>query len=153
VKNFLFIYFFTLVFLFGAFYWDASPIANTINQWQINLSSLLSSLTLENNIIQDNHIFINPNLTLIIDKECNGFIPYFFFLASILAFPSSIKDKVKWAIFGYLLLSTLNVFRIWFITQLVISSENNFSLAHDYLGNFLLIFSALFLFIGFIKSQ
>ena len=139
--------------LFSVLYWDISPLANIINQWQVKLSSLLTSLTLDNNAMQNNHIFISSNLTLIIDKSCNGFIPYFFFLASIVAFPSSIKHKIKWAILAYVLLSLLNVFRIWFITQVVMKSENNFSLAHDYLGNIFLVFSALILFIGFIKSK
>jgi exosortase/archaeosortase family protein len=153
VKKFLFIYPLTLVILFAFFYWETSPIANSINQWQVNLSSLLTSFTLDDNLIKDNHIFISSNLTLVIDKECNGFIPYFFFLASIIAFPSSIKHKIKWAVMGYILLSVLNVFRIWFITQFVMSSQNNFSLAHDYLGNIFLVFSALGLFITFIKTR
>jgi len=153
VKKFLFIYPLTLALLFLLFYWDASPIANFINQWQVNLSSLLTNLTLDKNLMQDNHIFISSNLRLVIDKECNGLIPYFFFLSSIIAFPSTIKHKIKWAILGYLLLSILNVFRIWFITQFVMSSVNNFSLAHDYLGNIFLVFSALVLFITFIKTR
>jgi exosortase/archaeosortase family protein len=103
--------------------------------------------------MKNNHIFISPNLTLVIDKECNGLIPYFFFLASIVAFPSTIRHKIKWAVLAYLLLSSLNVFRIWFITQFVMHSQNNFSLVHDYLGNIFLVFSALILFIGFIKTR
>ena len=153
MKKFLFIYPLTLALLFILFYWDASPIANLINQWQVNLSSLLTSFTLDKNLMQDNHIFISSKLTLVIDKECNGLIPYFFFLASIMAFPSTIKHKIKWAILGYLLLSIFNVFRIWFITQFVMSSQNNFSLAHDYLGNIFLVFSTLVLFITFIKTR
>jgi exosortase/archaeosortase family protein len=90
---------------------------------------------------------------LVIDKSCNGFIPYFFFLASIIAFPSTLRDKIKWAILGYLILSLLNIFRIWFISQLVMREEENFSLAHDYLGNIFLVFSALMLFIFFIKNR
>jgi len=101
----------------------------------------------------DNYIFVNTHLTLVIDKACNGLIPYFFFLSSILAFPSTSLHKIKWAILGYLILSLLNVFRIWFITQFVMSSQNNFSLAHDYLGNIFLVFSALALFITFIKTR
>jgi exosortase/archaeosortase family protein len=135
------------------FYWDASPLANLINQWQINLSSLLTSFTLDESLMKNNHIFISSTLTLVIDKECNGFIPYFFFLASIIAFPSTLKHKIKWALLGYLILSLLNIFRIWLITQFVMSSQSNFSIAHDYLGNLLLVFSALALFITFIKTR
>lgn len=153
MKKFLFIYLIVLGLLFTFFYWGASPIAQTINQWQINLSSFLTSFTLDASTMQSNRIFISQNFTLVIDKECNGFIPYFFFLASIIAFPSNIKHKIKWAILAYVILSLLNVFRIWFITKLVINSQDNFSLAHDYLGNLFLVFSALVLFISFIKTR
>lgn len=153
MKKFLFIYLLALILLFTLFYWNASPIANILNQWQVTLSSILTSFTLDTNAMQDNRIFINQSLTLVIDKECNGFIPYFFFLASIIAFPSTLQHKIKWAVIGYVLLSILNVFRIWFITKLVLSSENNFSLAHDYLGNILLVFSSMLLFIAFIRTR
>ena len=153
MKNFLILYPLALVFLFAFFYWDASPLAVMVNDWQVNLSSFLTSLTLDETLMQNNHIFVSQTLTLVIDKECNGFIPYFFFLASIIAFPSSISHKIKWAVLAYVLLSLLNVFRIWFITLFVINSESNFSLAHDYLGNLLLVFSALGLFIVFIRNR
>ena len=153
MKKLLSIYLLSLALLFALFYWDASPIANILNLYQVKLSSLLTSFTLDDAMMKSNRIFISSTLTLVINKECNGFIPYFFFLASIIAFPSSLKHKIKWAILAYLLLSILNVFRIWFITQLVMRSQNNFSLAHDYLGNLLLVLSALLLFIFFIKTR
>lgn len=153
MKKFIFFYLFTLTLLFTFFYWDLSPIASSINLWQINLSSSITSFTLDDNLMQDNHIFINQHLTLVIDKECNGLMPYFFFLASVVAFPSPIKHKINWAILGYILLSLLNIFRIWFITQFVMYSENSFSLAHDYLGNLLLVLSSTVLFIAFIRTK
>ena len=153
MKKFIFFYPLSIALLFLLFYWDGSALAVTLNQWQVSLSAQLTSLTLAKNLMQANHIFISPSLTLVIDKSCNGFIPYFFFLASIIAFPSTFKHKIKWAISGYILLSLLNVFRIWFITQLVMDSQNNFSLAHDYLGNMFLVLSGTLLFIAFIKTR
>jgi len=104
-------------------------------------------------MIQENKIWINPMLLLIIDKACNGFIPYFFFLASVIAFPTTIIHKFKWAVIGYVVLSLLNVFRIWFISQLVMMKESHFLLAHDILGNLFLLMGGLGLFIGFIKTS
>ena len=153
MKKFILLYLLTLCLLFIIFYWDASPLAIFINKWQIILSSQLTSYTLEEGAMQNNYIFINNHFALVIDKACNGFIPYFFFLASIIAFPSSLRHKVKWAILGYLILSLLNIVRIWFISQLVMKHEENFSLAHDYVGNMFLVFSALTLFIFFIKNR
>jgi exosortase/archaeosortase family protein len=80
-------------------------------------------------------------------------IPYLFFLASILAFPSTLIHKIKWAIMGYLFISAMNVFRIWFVTQFVLQEQKNFSLVHDYLGNGLLILTGLILFTSFIKTR
>ncbi|CAA6813543.1 MAG: Unknown protein [uncultured Sulfurovum sp.] len=153
LKKFILLYPLSILLLFLFFYWEASPLANIINEWQINLSSFLTSFTLDNSLMKENHIFISHRLTLVIDKACNGFIPYFFFLASIIAFPSSLVHKIKWAIYGYLILSLLNIFRIWFITQLVMHTESNFSLAHDYLGNMFLVLSGLILFILFIRTR
>jgi len=80
-------------------------------------------------------------------------IPYLFFLASIIAFPSTFIHKVKWALMGYVFISAINTFRIWFVTQFVMQEQKNFSLAHDYLGNGLLILTGLILFTSFIKTR
>ena len=103
--------------------------------------------------MDEHRIIISSHYALVIEKACNGMIPYLFFLASIVAFPSTIIHKVKWAIMGYIFISAMNIFRIWFVTQLVIEERNNFSLAHDYLGNGLLIVTGLLLFTWFVKSR
>jgi len=151
--KFLLTYWIGIALFFGIFYWDASPIGLLINQYQTNLTSYLTSLTLPNEMMSNYRIFITNNYSLIIEKACNGIIPYLFFLASIMAFPATLLHKVKWAIFGYILISLINTFRIWMVTQFVLQEQNNFSLAHDYLGNALLIFTGLMLFIVFVKSR
>jgi len=151
--KFLLTYWIGIALFFGIFYWDASPIGLLINQYQTNLTSYLTSLTLPNEMMNNYRIFITNNYSLIIEKACNGIIPYLFFLASIMAFPATLLHKVKWAIFGYILISLINTFRIWMVTQFVLQEQNNFSLAHDYLGNALLIFTGLMLFVVFVKSR
>ena len=151
--KFLLTYWIGIALFFGIFYWDASPISLLINQQQTSLITYLTSLSLPNDMMNNYSIFISDNYSLVIEKACNGMIPYLFFLASIMAFPSTILHKVKWAIFGYLLISLINTFRIWMVTQLVLQERSNFSLAHDYLGNALLILTGLILFISFVKSR
>ncbi|SFV68687.1 hypothetical protein MNB_SV-14-1876 [hydrothermal vent metagenome] len=151
--KFLLTYWIGIAIFFGIFYWDASPISLLINQYQTNLTSYLTSLTLPNEMMSNCHIFINDNYSLIIEKACNGMIPYLFFLSSIMAFPSSLVHKAKWALFGYIIISLINTFRIWMVTQFVIQERNNFSLAHDLLGNALLISTGLMLFVLFVKSR
>ncbi|HHS93433.1 MAG TPA: hypothetical protein ENK82_08795 [Campylobacterales bacterium] len=153
MRKFTLHYLLTLLILFNLFYWEASPLANLINTLQIDLTSYLTSFTLSDEIMQENKIWINPTLRLVINQACNGFIPYFFFLASVIAFPTHIVHKLKWAILGYVILSLLNVFRIWFISQLVMLEESHFALAHDVLGNLFLLIGGLGLFIGFVKTS
>ncbi len=153
MKKFLLSYWLGIALLFGVFYWDLSPLSSTINSLQTNLTAYLTSLSLVDNMMEEHRILINAHYSLVIEKACNGMIPYLFFLASIIAFPSTLMHKVKWAIMGYIFISLMNVFRIWFVTQLVLQERQNFSLAHDYLGNGLLIVTGLLLFTWFVKSR
>lgn len=153
MKKFLLTYWLGITMLFGVFYWDLSPLTHLINHQQTALTAYLTSLTLAEGMMDEYHIIINPYYALVIEKACNGSIPYLFFLASIIAFPSSLMHKIRWMIMGYIIIVAMNVFRIWLITQLVLEERNNFSLAHDYIGNVLLIFTGLILFIYFVKSR
>jgi len=153
MKKFLLTYWFTTALLFAIFYWDLSPIAQLINTLQTDFTTFLTSLALPNDMITGHHISINSNYELIIENACNGIIPYLFFLASILAFPSSIAHKIKWAIGGYIVIIAINIFRIWLVTQVVLVKRSNFSLVHDYFGNAILIATSLVLFIVFVKTR
>ena len=151
--KFLLTYWIGTALFFAIFYWDLSPFSAMINQLQTDFTTYLTSLTLPANMMDAYHILINTHYSLVIEKACNGMIPYLFFIASIVAFPSTLMHKVKWAIMGYIIISLMNIFRIWMVTQIVLQEEKNFSLAHDYLGNILLIITGLGLFIAFIKSR
>ena len=153
MKKFLLLYWSMTALFFALFYWDISPIAIVINHLQTDFTTLLTSLTLEDRLMDGRTILISKYYHLVIEKACNGIIPYLFFISSIVAFPSTIIHKVKWAIIGYVVLTAINTFRIWMITQLVLDKVGNFSLAHDMVGNALLIFTSLLLFILFVKSR
>lgn len=153
MKNFILFYWIGIIVLFALFYWDYSPVSALINNFQTNLTALLTSYVLTDGMIEAHRILISEHYTLVIEKACNGMIPYLFFLASILAFPSTKSHKIKWTIMGYFIILLVNVFRIWFIAKLVLQGQENFSLAHDYLGNGLLIFTGLLLFTSFVKSR
>jgi exosortase/archaeosortase family protein len=153
MKKFILLYWFNIAILFSIFYFDISPVADIVNSIQTDFTSYLTSLTLPSNQMVGNRILIDFNYSLIIEKDCNGLIAYLFFLASIFAFPSTTIHKFKWAIYGYIAIISINIFRIWLITKLVLYEKDNFSLAHDFIGNTLLIFTALVLFIVFIKTR
>jgi len=153
MKKFLLSYWLGIAMLFGVFYWNLSPLSSMINAFQTNLTAYFTSLTLVDDMMDNHRILINAHYSLVIEKACNGMIPYLFFLASIIAFPSTLMHKVKWAVMGYVFISLMNIFRIWFVTELVLQERQNFSLAHDYLGNGLLILTGLLLFTWFVKSR
>jgi exosortase/archaeosortase family protein len=153
MKKFLLSYWLGIALLFALFYWELSPFSLVINEFQTNLTALLTSLSLPQGMMEAHRIFITEHYALVIEKACNGMIPYLFFLASIIAFPSTLIHKVKWALMGYLFISAINVFRIWFVTQFVLQEQKNFSLVHDYLGNGLLILTGLILFTSFITTR
>ncbi|HFU75247.1 MAG TPA: hypothetical protein ENK66_03275 [Arcobacter sp.] len=153
MRKFLLTYWLGIILLFVLFYWEGSPLSLLINSFQTNLTSLLTSFSLSEGMVLGNKIFITDRYALVIEHSCNGMIPYLFFLASIIAFPADNTHKLKWAIMGYLVISSVNIFRIWLITQFVMTEKTNFTLAHDYIGNTLLIFTGLLLFFLFIKTR
>lgn len=152
MKTFILKYWIAVATLFTVFYWEQSPLSS-INYIQTNLTIFLTSLTLPIEMMSGHEILISSNYMLVIEKACNAMVPYLFFLASILAFPSSVEHKIKWLLIGYALIVSINIFRIWLVTQLVLGSRDNFSLAHDYIGNILLVISSLVLFVLFVKSR
>jgi len=153
MKKFLILYWLSIAILFAIFYWNISPIAQIINNIQTDLVSNITSILLDKGMINGHEIIINKHYSLIIENACNGMVPYLFFLASILAFPSTYIHKIIWSIIGYIIINIINIFRIWIITQMVLESQNNFSLAHDWIGNILLVSVSLALFILFVKTR
>ena len=153
MKRFLILYWLNIALLFAILYWDISPIAQIINSLQTDFVAYATSLLLDENMMRGHEIIINRHYSLIIENACNGMVPYLFFVASINAFPSTIQHKILWAILGYITINIVNIFRIWVITQMVLESKSNFSLAHDWIGNILLITVSLALFILFVKTR
>jgi exosortase/archaeosortase family protein len=124
-----------------------------LNSLQTDLTAYLVSLTLDETLTKGYEIIIDSHYSLVIEKACNGMIPYLFFLASIIAFPSSLLYKIKWGVIGYATISVINILRIWIVTQSVLLKPDNFSLTHDFIGNSMLILTALILFISFVKNK
>jgi len=154
MKKFLAYYWLSILLLFALFYWDTSILSLYLNQLQTDLTALWTSWIVPAELMQGHHIIISEDYRLVIEKACNGMIPYLFFLASIIAFPSSYWHKIVWALVGYILLMVVNVLRIGMVTEFVLDGgRQNFSFAHDYIGNSITVATALFLFILFVKTR
>jgi exosortase/archaeosortase family protein len=151
MRKFILRYWLGTALLFSIFYWESSPFSS-INYIQTNLTVFLTSLILPSELMSGHEILISSNYMLVIEKACNGIVPYLFVLASILAFPSSNEHKIKWLVIGYIVIVSINTFRIWLITKFVLHTQSSFSLAHDYIGNILLIATSLVIFVIFVKN-
>ncbi len=156
-RKFLLFYPFFLVLLFGIFYWDEklwniSYIGELIDSFQRDLLMKALSLLIGEDKINGFNIIVNPHYRLIITPACNGLVPYFIYLAGVLAYNKSILKKILWAIIGYIVIFIVNALRIWIVYLFVLNGRENFHLSHDIIGNILLLATGLLLFKSYIKS-
>jgi len=126
-----------------------------LNDAQTSLTLYGLGLFLSAEQLQGIDIWINPHYKIIINKACNGVIPILFLFGSILAYPSTVIHKIFWMFFGYVLFSVVNVLRILVVVYVTQTGAGpaDFYWSHDLVGNLLLMFTGLGLFIAFIKTS
>lgn len=149
-NKFLIAYPFWFLLLFGVFYWGTywsmSPIGHYLDTLQRDIIMSVLDSTLDNQI-QNFDIVINSRYHVVITPECNGFVPYYIYLAGVLAYSCSLKRKVIYGIIGYFILSLVNLIRLYVVTQIVNKfGADSFFWAHDVGGNLLLIITGMSLF-------
>lgn len=154
MKRFIALYFLFLGGLFVLFYAPTSSLSTFINHTQTDLTLKVLEWFLKPNQLEGIDIWITPQYKIIITQACNGVIPILFLYASILAYPSLIKDKIVWMSLGYILFFIMNIVRILLVVYVTENGEGqgDFYWSHDLLGNTLLMLTGLGLFIAFIKS-
>ena len=155
-NKFLIAYPFWFLLLFGVFYWGSywsmSPIGQYLDSVQRDIIMSVLDSTLDNQI-QNFDIVINSKYHVVITPECNGFVPYYIFLAGILAYSCSLKRKVTYAVLGYIIFSVVNLIRLYVVTQIVNKyGAGYFFWAHDIGGNILLIMTGISLFWLYLKG-
>ena len=153
-KRFALLYPVMLLLLFALLYADTSFLSKGPNAWQGELTLALLGLGLEPGQLQGNEIIINPSYRLIITQACNGMIPILFYWASVIAYPSGLLYKLLWLAIGYSVISLVNVMRILLVTYMLTKGgRENFELAHDVIGNAILMAIGLLLFVLFIRAR
>ena len=154
MKRFIALYLLFLGGLFVLFYAPTSGISTWINGIQTELTLEALKWFLQPGQLKGIDIWISPSYKIIITQACNGLIPILILYASILAYPSSIKDKLLWMGLGYLLFFVMNIVRILLVVYVTQNGEGHgdFYWSHDIVGNTLLMLTGLGLFIAFIKS-
>lgn len=181
MKHFRLLYILYIPTLFIAFYFDTSELAiflnllsiieenilientlsiflytdfisNAVNNFQKESTLYFLSLFFEDRMFND-YIIISDSYRLFVSKACSGLIPFLFFVASILAYDSSIQSKIVWLAIGYIVILFANISRIVFITKMVLIDQQNFFWAHDYIGNMFLLLLGISLFYLFIQNS
>jgi exosortase/archaeosortase family protein len=143
-----------LVLLFTLFYANTSIVSLFLNEMQTKYTLLFLEIFLEKGQLQGIDIWINSHYKIIITQSCNGMIPTLFLYASILAYPSSVRHKLLWMLIGYILFFIVNAIRLLFVVYVTQTGGGQaaFYWSHDLVGNAMLMFTGLGLFIAFIKT-
>ncbi len=155
MRRFIAFYFIFLGGLFVLFNASSWQLTHVLNDMQTNLTLQVLKLFLRPEQLQGVDIWINPHYKIIITKACNGIIPILFLYAAILAYPSTVKHKIVWMIFGYGLFFMVNIVRILWVVFMTQNGEGkgDFYWSHDIIGNIFLLLTGLGLFVSFIKSS
>ena len=153
MRDFVKFYLFYVVVFFVLFYLPTSSLSVWINQLQREFTLYLMSFFLESKQVDGFDIWINPSYKIVITQACNGLIPIFLLWASILAYPSSLKKKAFWMLFGYVVFTVVNTARILFVVYATTKGGSEvFHFYHDIVGNTVLMIVGLLLFITYVKS-
>lgn len=144
-----------LLVLFGIFYWgrywDLSPIGYYLDSIErAGVMELLSALL--PNHISGYDIIINSHYRIIITPECNGLVPYYIYLAAVLAYANSLWCKLKWGFIGYIAIAIANMIRLVAVVFVVNEfGQKSFYFIHNIAGNILLIAVGSMLFLLYLK--
>jgi exosortase/archaeosortase family protein len=155
MKRFVGFYFLYLFGLFALFYLPLSPVAILLNEAQTDLALRLLDYFLKPGQLQGIDIMITSQYKIIITQACNGLIPFFFLMASILAYPVDVMHKIFWILTGYVIITLANVMRILIVVYCVEQEggSENFYWSHDILGNMILLLVGMGVFITFIQHS
>ena len=145
-------YLFILISLFVLLYMDTSSISIILNEQQRQLILFLLDFGLKPNQLQGDEIVMSANYHLIITKACNGIIPIILYISMVWAYPNRrIIEKILWSLFGYMIITVINVVRILLVVSIVSDKQGRFPLTHDIGGNFIFMVSILSLLALYIK--
>jgi exosortase/archaeosortase family protein len=136
-------------------YSPVSFIAVWVNEGQTYITLETLDFFLKPKQLNGVDIWISKEYKIVITQACNGMIPILFLYASILAYPSRWREKIKWMFIGYVLFFVVNIVRILLVVYVTENGKGkgDFYWSHDFIGNVLLLTTGLGIFIAFIKSN
>ncbi|MBD3794876.1 MAG: archaeosortase/exosortase family protein [Epsilonproteobacteria bacterium] len=153
MKRFTLLYPIFMALFFFFLYLPTSSFSILLNHFQTDITAWGVSHLLPPKLMSGHQIIISPHYSLIIEQACNAMIAILLFLASIWAYPSSLKRKILFSFIGYTSLTLINILRIYLVALIVLKDKNNFSLAHDFMGNIILLIGGILLFGVFVREK
>lgn len=126
--------------LFGLFYIEGYSPLFFLNDLQTDLTILLVSYGVEffdfPIKMQGPLMIFDNGAKIIIHYTCNGLTAILLYTTAIIAYPTWIKNKVTWFMGGYIIIVTLNLIRLLFVSYFVSINPDYFHLSHDYIGRY-----------------
>ena len=141
MQRFVLIYLLLLFLSFFILYGDVGGIGEEVNRIQTHLTLYGVSLFLDQAQINADMLIVSSGLKLQVTRECNGLIPFVFYLAGVIAYRSSIMQKLLWAAGGYFILSVVNILRIVGVYMVSRLDPQWFDAVHYMAGNLLIALS------------
>ena len=92
-----------------------------------------------------------PHANMIIKFGCNGLEAILIYLAGVLAYPASWKDRIVWGLVGSVVLELLNFVRIAFLAWTVEHYPAYFNLMHEYVTQSIMIALAFLMFLFYLQ--
>ncbi len=90
--------------------------------------------------------FLLGDSVMMVEPQCSGLDAIILFVSVILAYPSSLKVKLLWAISSIFVVQFLNTLRITLLAFLLLEHKNYFDLVHLYIAPFIMVSIALLMF-------
>jgi exosortase/archaeosortase family protein len=156
MQRFVLVYLSLLLLLFFVFYGNIGSVADIVNRIQTQLTLDGVSLFIDHTQINADMLIVSSQLKLQVTKECNGLLPFIFYLAGVIAYRSSVKQKLLWILGGYIILSVVNILRIVGVYRASCLNPQWFDIVHNIIGNLIITLTVgvlLMYYFRYVKSH
>lgn len=103
-------------------------------------------------VIIDGERLILNNAVLVVKFGCNGLEAVLLYMAGLLAFPATLKQKSIGLLIGIIALEFINIWRIALLAYVITNHNNIFDIMHDYITQSIMIALSFILFLTYLQT-
>ena len=92
-----------------------------------------------------------PNATLDIKFGCNGLESILLYIAAILAYAATLKQKLYGLVIGFIVINVINIFRILVLGYVLLEHKDMFDIMHHYVTQNIMIVFVFMVFIVYMR--